>query len=77
MEAREDLEVLSSVSTKILPSLFKLVETLNESHNTNSTDDMDTDDKSSKEKQAVRKQNMQLVDAVTDAIGQLARICPR
>jgi len=77
MEAREDLEVLSSVSTKILPSLFKLVETLNESHNTNSTDDMDTDDKSSKEKQAVRQQNMQLVDAVTDAIGQLARICPR
>jgi ribosomal RNA-processing protein 12 len=77
MEAREDLEVLSSVSTKILPSLFKLVETLNESHNTNSTDDMDTDDKSSKEKQAVRQQNMQLVDAVTDAIGQLAQICPR
>jgi ribosomal RNA-processing protein 12 len=38
---------------------------------------MDTDDKSSKEKQAVRQQNMQLVDAVTDAIGQLARICPR
>jgi len=38
---------------------------------------MDTDDKSPKEKQAVRQQNMQLVEAVTDAIGQLAQICPR
>ena len=75
-EATEDLEVLSNVSTKILPSLFKLVETLNESQNTNSADDMDTDDKSSKEKQAIRQQNMQLVEAVTDTIGQLAQICP-
>lgn len=75
-EATEDLEVLSNVSTKILPSLFKLVETLNESQKTNSTDDMDTDDKSSKEKQAIRQQNMQLVEAVTDTIGQLAQICP-
>ena len=77
-EATEDLEVLSNVSTKILPSLFKLVETLNESQKANSSDDMDTDDKSSsKEKQAMRQQNMQLVEAVTDTIGQLAQICPR
>lgn len=75
-EATEDLEVLSNVSTKILPSLFKLVETLNESQKTNSADDMDTDEKSSKEKQAIRQQNMQLVEAVTDTIGQLAQICP-
>jgi ribosomal RNA-processing protein 12 len=53
------------------------VESLNESHNAKSADDMDTDDKSPKEKQAVRQQNMQLVEAVTDAIGQLAQICPR
>ena len=66
------------MSTKILPSLFKLVETLNESQKTNSTDDMDTGDKkSSKEQQAVRQQNMQLVEAVTDTIGQLAQTCPR
>eukprot|EP00577_Skeletonema_sp_RCC1716_P003867 CAMPEP_0113415892 /NCGR_PEP_ID=MMETSP0013_2-20120614/24822_1 /TAXON_ID=2843 ORGANISM="Skeletonema costatum, Strain 1716" /NCGR_SAMPLE_ID=MMETSP0013_2 /ASSEMBLY_ACC=CAM_ASM_000158 /LENGTH=1488 /DNA_ID=CAMNT_0000302905 /DNA_START=42 /DNA_END=4508 /DNA_ORIENTATION=- /assembly_acc=CAM_ASM_000158 len=77
-EATEDLEVLSNVSIKILPSLFKLVETLNESQKINSADDMDTDDKSSsKEKQAIRQQNMQLVETVTDTIGQLAQICPR
>lgn len=54
------------------------METLNESQKTNSTDDMDTGDKkSSKEQQAVRQQNMQLVEAVTDTIGQLAQTCPR
>jgi ribosomal RNA-processing protein 12 len=79
-DATEDLEVLSNVSTKILPSLFKLVETLNESQKSNSADDMDTDaddDISSKEKQAIRQRNTQLVETVTATIGQLAQICPR
>ena len=67
--------MLSNVSTRILPSLFRLVETLNESQKTNS-DDMDTDDQSSKEKQAIRQQNMQLVETVTDTIGKFAQLCP-
>ena len=75
-EAAEDYSVLSNVSTKILPSLFKLVETLNESSSTESGEAMDVDASSSKEAQSQNQQNMQLVEAVTDAIGQLAQVCP-
>lgn len=76
-EASEDYTVLSNVSTKILPSLFKLVETLNESSTKESCDAMEIDAlSSSKESQSQSQQNMQLVEAVTDAIGQLAQVCP-
>lgn len=75
-EAADDYNVLSNVSTKILPSLFKLVETLNESSSKESCVAMDIDVSSSKESQSQNQQNMQLVEAVTDAIGQLAQICP-
>ena len=77
-DAKEDYEVLSNVSTKILPSLFKLVETLNTQtlSSKGGDDSMDVETSSAKEKQAKNQQNMQLVEAVTDAIGQLAQICP-
>ncbi|KAL7529107.1 hypothetical protein ACHAXR_002800, partial [Thalassiosira sp. AJA248-18] len=81
--AKEDCEVLSNVSTKILPSLFKLVETLNNQSSSSSSkkgrgdEAMDTESPlSSKEAQSKNQQNMQLVEAVTAAIGQLAQICP-
>lgn len=74
--ATEDYEVLSSVSTKILPSLFKLVETLNQSADAKGSEAMEVE-LSSKEAQAKSQQSAQLVEAVTDAIGQLAQICPR
>ncbi|KAL9185484.1 hypothetical protein ACHAXT_003261 [Thalassiosira profunda] len=77
--AKGDYDVLSSVSTKIIPSLFKLVETLNQSSSVAAGGDsaMDVDDSSSKEVQSKNnQQNAQLVEAVTDAIGQLARITP-
>lgn len=71
----DDYDVLSNVSTKILPSLFKLVEKLNES----STKKMDDtfDGSSSKDAHSKSMQNVSLVESVTDAIGQLAQICPR
>lgn len=83
--AKEDYEVLSSGSTKILPSLFKLVETLNQQSSLQKKDEddkaMDVEESasmlSSKEAQAKSQQNTQLVEAVTDAIGQFAQICPR
>jgi len=90
--AKEDSDVLSKVSTKILPSLFKLVETLNQQSSSSGAvgkdgeESMDVDaaagtssstsSSSSKEAQSKGQQNAQLVEAVTDAIGQLARICP-
>jgi len=81
-KATEDYDVLSNVSTKILPSLFKLVETLNQSSSSKKAggdeEAMETDTKlSSKEAQAENQHHTQLVEAVTDAIGQLAQICPR
>jgi ribosomal RNA-processing protein 12 len=78
--ADQDYDVLSSVSTKILPSLFKLVESLIQAptSSTSAEDAMETDDaQSSKEKQANNVQNMQFVESVTDAIGYLAQVCPR
>jgi len=74
--AKEDYDVLSSLSTKLLPSLFKLVETLNQSGSTSGGNDAMETEETSKEKQANNQQNMQLVEAVTDAIGQLAQISP-
>jgi len=78
--ATEDYNVVSNISTKILPSLFKLVDTLNKSSLSSSQEDddegMDIDD-DTKKKEKNSQQNMHLVEAVTDAIGQLAQICPR
>lgn len=74
--AKEDYDVLSNLSTKILPSLFKLVETLNQSGSASGGNDAMETEETSKEKQANNQQNMQLVEAVTDAIGQLAQISP-
>ena len=83
--ATEDYDVLSNTSTKILPSLFKLVETLNQSSSSatitassNQGDEMDVDTTTSaKRAQSKSQQSMQLVEAVTDAIGHLAQVCPR
>jgi ribosomal RNA-processing protein 12 len=79
-QSKQDYETLSNVSTKILPSLFKLVENLiqNPTSNASSEDAMDEDVLSSKkQEQANHQQNMQSVESVTDAIGYLARVCPR
>ena len=83
--ATDDYDVLSNTSTKILPSLFKLVETLNQSSSSSATtasnqgDEMEVDDTATSAKRAQSKsqQSMQLVEAVTDAIGHLAQVCPR
>lgn len=80
--AQEDYDVLSKISTKILPSLFKLVESLIHSSVPDALEDdaMETDDvQSSKEKQSIssNQKNIQFVESVTDAVGYLARKCPR
>jgi len=83
LRAKEDLDVLSVTSTKLLPTLFKLVEALNQAPSPTKKsggkdDDMETDDAPSSEKQqAVSQQNTQRVEAVIEAIGQLAQCCPR
>ena len=80
-ESEQDFEVLSNVSTKILPSLFKLVENLIQTPTSNAAfiDNMDEDTASlSKRKHQVsNQQNMQFVESVIDVIGFLARVCPR
>ena len=83
-EAEGDYEVLSSVTTKVLPSLFKLVESLNQSAAPASApasdDAMDVDPskdgRGGKKGAANEQQSAQLVEAVTECIGQLARVCP-
>lgn len=77
-QSKQDYEILSNVSTKILPSLFKLVENLIQNPTSPADDAMDEDAPSSrKQEQANSQQNMQFVESVTDAIGYLARVCPR
>ena len=77
-----DYEVLSGVTTKVLPSLFKLVESLNQSAASApaSDDAMEVESSSTKDgkkgKGANGQQSAQLVEAVTECIGQLARVCP-
>ena len=77
IENQQDYDVLSNISTKILPCLFKLVETLTHMPTSNvSKDDMDVDSASSKKQQANNQQNTQFVESAIDATGHLARICP-
>lgn len=78
--AKVNYDVLSNVSTKILPSLFKLVESLNNQSTTptksSEGDDMETDETPSNGTESNSQQNMQLVESVTDSIGKLAQVCP-
>jgi len=82
----KDYEVVSQASVKLLPGFFKLTETL---HGTNTASeattkrkdsDMDVEDDAAaidEKADGMSSQDAQRVQAVTDAIGELARICPR
>lgn len=77
-ESKQDYDILSNISTKILPSLFKLVENLIQNPTeSSSSDPMDEDTPLSNQQQAYHQQHMQFVESVTDAIGYLVRVCPR
>jgi len=79
-----DYEALSAVTTKVLPSLFKLVESLNDrsAPSASKAPDgaMEVEEPSGKDgkgdKGAGGQQGAQLVEAVTECIGELARVCP-
>jgi ribosomal RNA-processing protein 12 len=74
-----DEEVLSKVSTKLLPALFKLVETMQgsaaTSHNKKDDEDMDGDD-DKKAAAGDRGPEAQRVQSVTAAIAELAHVAP-
>ena len=81
--AAKDYEIVSQASVKLLPGLFKLTETL---HGTNTAagpgskakdSDMDVEVDEGEATGSNSSQDAQRVQAVTDAIGELARICPR
>ena len=75
--AEIDKKILSDCSTKILPSLFKLVETLNGVNvsNAKATKDMDSEDEEEEDKKNLSRES-QRVMAVTDAIASLAPLAP-
>jgi hypothetical protein len=74
-----DERIVSECSTKILPSLFNLVETLHgvgvSKKSSNNNDDMDVEDEAEGEKK-ILSQEAQRVIAVTDAIAALAPLAP-
>jgi len=83
--AAKDYEIVSQASVKLLPGLFKLTETL---YGTNTKaagpsakgkdSDMDVDAEGGEANSSGNtSQDAQRVQAVTDAIGELARVCPR
>ena len=85
---QKDLEALGEASAKILPTLFRAVETL---HNTDTNagkkkgtgtdedgaeDGMDVEAKTGKSGNPSSHDAAQRVPAVADAIGELASVCP-
>jgi len=91
-DPQADLDILSNVSTKLLPALFRMVENLHGT-STNPTDaaaskksekgdggmdtDEEDDDEEKKSKQGLSPQDAMRVQSVIDAIAQLAKCCPR
>ena len=79
--ATKDYEIVSQASVKLLPGLFKLTETLHGTAKKNDSD-MDVEEEGSEAASSRKNSNntskdAQRVQAVTDAIGELARVCPR
>jgi len=83
--AERDYEIVEASSVKLLPALFKLVETL---HGTNTADattskksvgdmDIDSNEGQSQKDSGKASRNAQRVQAISDAIAELARICPQ
>ena len=79
MQRGGDEEVLSNVSTKLLPALFKLVETMQgaatTAHSKKDDEEMDGDD-DKKSLTEDRGPEAQRVQSVTAAIAELARVAP-
>uniref|UniRef100_A0A7S2SK72 TOG domain-containing protein n=1 Tax=Eucampia antarctica TaxID=49252 RepID=A0A7S2SK72_9STRA len=84
LDNQSDLSILTEASTKILPSLFKLVETLNSKKDNigtgssakEGTSDMDTDGEDKKKRKKEESQRAQLIAILTETIGAYASICP-
>mmetsp|Transcript_6037 Transcript_6037/g.8557 ORF Transcript_6037/g.8557 Transcript_6037/m.8557 type:complete len:1336 (-) Transcript_6037:89-4096(-) len=76
--AQGDAQILAQTSTKLLPALFKLVETLQgtgtKSTEATGSDEMETEEKDEKNKMS---QDAQKVQCVTDAIAELCRLAPK
>jgi len=94
--AKTDLAVVSEASTKLLPTLFRIVETL---HGTDTSskasakkkkdgegggddDEMDVEteadsSQTQQERKAAAEEAARRVPAVTEAIGEMARVCPQ
>ena len=69
-EAQSDAATISELTTKLLPALFKLVETLNGTSSSKPKDSMDVDEDNNKRNQ---QHDPLQVQAVTEAIAELAR----
>ena len=78
-EVEIDTKILSECSTKILPSLFKLVETLHgvdsKKQDSKADDEMDMDEDGEEEKKNLSRE-AQRVMTVTDAIAAFAPLAP-
>ncbi len=78
-EGGSERKILSECSTKILPSLFKLVETLHgvntNKQKSNNNDDMDLEEDEEDESKNLSRES-QRVMTVTDAIAALAQLAP-
>jgi len=76
--AQGDAKILEQTSTKLLPALFKLVETLQgtgtKSSQVANNDEMETEDNEEKNKLSLDAQKVQ---CVTDAIAELCRLAPK
>jgi hypothetical protein len=79
-QGQQEAVVLAELSTKLLPALFKLVETLNGTATvvkSSPKDDMDVDDEEEDSKKNVQSLEAQRVQNVTEAIAELSRLAPK
>lgn len=78
-EGEVEADILAELTTKLLPALFKLVETLNGtlSEVTNAKDSMDVDEGDAESKQNIQSLEAQRVQSVTEAIAALSRLAPK
>ena len=79
-EGQQQAEVLSELTPKLLPSLFKLVETLNGTSTEtppSPKDDMVIEEAESDSKKNVQSLEGQRVQCVTEAIAELSRLAPK
>ena len=79
-EGRQQAQVVSELTPKLLPSLFKLVETLNGTSSESAStpkDDMDVEEVEPDSKKNVQSLEAQQVQCVTEAIAELSRLAPK